>query len=236
MKSRSKLALTIGGIGAAALLAFCCGLLVTVQVIIPTMQDEAPLARATGMPTVEASPSVQVVPTTRRTPVPPSPTPTYSIIIPTPTPRGALSTPLASATATSEEQPSVTSQPTPTSTSSPYPFHYVNRSRVEELQCTQPYLQGWVRDATGAPLNGVTISWEYWNNTEYAVSGDHQFLWQPGEFKFTYYAQNPHTETDFVLQVVGSADNPVALSQPLVIHYAGCGTMGQITNIVFKQG
>jgi hypothetical protein len=38
-----------------------------------------------------------------------------------------------------------------------------------------------------------------------------------------------------VLQVVESADNPVGLSEPLVIHYAGCGTMGQITNIVFKQ-
>jgi hypothetical protein len=233
MKSRSKLALTIGGIGAVALLAFCCGLLVTIQVIIPTMQGGGPLARGTVMPTVEASPSVQVGPITRRTPVPPSPTPTYSIIIPTPTPRGALSTPLASATATPEEKATVPAQPT--STSSPFAFHYVDGSRVEELQCTQPYLQGWVRDATGAPLNGVTISWQYWNNTEYAVSGDPQFVWQPGEFKFTYYAQNPHTETDFVLQVVESADNPVGLSEPLVIHYAGCGTMGQITNIVFKQ-
>jgi hypothetical protein len=84
-------------------------------------------------------------------------------------------------------------------------------------------------------LNGVTVQWQYWNNTEHAISGDPQFVWQPGEFKFTYYAKNPNTETDFVLQVVESADNPTPLSEPLNIHYAGCATMGQITNIVFKQ-
>lgn len=106
---------------------------------------------------------------------------------------------------------------------------------MEELQCAHPYLQGWVKAADGAPLNGVTIRWQYWNNTEYATSGDPQFLWQPGEFKFTYYAQDPHLETDFVLQVVESAANPAPLSEPLVIHYSGCGAMGQITNIVFKQ-
>jgi hypothetical protein len=27
----------------------------------------------------------------------------------------------------------------------------------------------------------------------------------------------------------------VPLSEPLLIHYAGCATMGQITNIVFKH-
>jgi hypothetical protein len=234
MKSRSKLALTIGGIAGAALLAFCCGLALTVKVIIPAIDGQGPLARATGEPTIEASPSVEVGPTTRRPPVAPSPTRTYSIIIPTPTPRGSISTPLASATVTPEQHTTV--QPPPTSTPPPFPFHYVKGSRVEELQCAHPYLQGWVRGADGAPLNGVTIRWQYWNNTEYAISGDPQFVWQPGEFKFTYYAQNPHLETDFVLQVVESADNPVALSQPLVIHYTGCGTMGQITNIVFKKG
>jgi hypothetical protein len=111
----------------------------------------------------------------------------------------------------------------------------VEGSRVEELQCTQPYLQGWVKDAGGAPLNGITIRWQYWNNTEYAISGDPQLVWQPGEFKFTYYADNPGLETDFVLQVVESADNPVPLSEPRQLHYAGCDTMGQITNIVFKH-
>jgi hypothetical protein len=111
----------------------------------------------------------------------------------------------------------------------------VEGSRVEELQCAHPYLQGWVRDADGNPLNGVTIQWQYWNNTEHAISGDPELVWQPGEFKFTYYAQDPSLETDFVLQVVESADDPVPLSEPLLIHYAGCATMGQITNIVFKH-
>ena len=103
------------------------------------------------------------------------------------------------------------------------------------MQCTQPYLQGWVKDAAGAPLNGVTVRWQYWNKSEYAISGDESLYWQPGEFKFTYYPDDPGLETDFVLQVVESADNPVPLSEPLQIHYAGCDTMGQITNIVFKH-
>jgi len=106
---------------------------------------------------------------------------------------------------------------------------------VEELQCAHPYLQGWVRDADGNALNGVTVQWQYWNNTEHAISGDPELVWQPGEFKFTYYGSNPHTATDFILQVTASSSDPTPLSEPLVIHYAGCDTMGQITNIVFKQ-
>jgi hypothetical protein len=122
--------------------------------------------------------------------------------------------------------------PTPTPQ---FAFFYVEGSRVEELQCAHPYLQGWVRDADGNPLNGVTVQWQYWNNTEHATSGDPELVWQSGEFKFTYYAQDPSVETDFVLQVVESADDPVPLSEPLLIHYAGCATMGQITNVVFKH-
>ena len=105
---------------------------------------------------------------------------------------------------------------------------------MEDPQCTQPYLNGWVRDAEGVPLNGITVQWRNWNNIEYALSGDRQFLGQDGEFKFTYYG-DPHRETDFVLQVVQSADNPVPLSEPLLIRYVDCGIMGQITNIVFKH-
>lgn len=106
---------------------------------------------------------------------------------------------------------------------------------MEELQCGHPYLQGWVKDTGGSGLDGVTVRWQHWNNAEYAVSGDPRLLWQPGEFKFTYYADNPSLATDFVLQVVKSADNPLPLSAPLQIHYAGCSTMGQITNIVFRH-
>jgi hypothetical protein len=105
---------------------------------------------------------------------------------------------------------------------------------VEELQCTQPYLQGWVRDASGAPLNGVTIRWRYLDRTEDVISGDVQFLWRDGEFKFTYFGA-PRRETEFVLQVIEGQGNPTPLSEPLVIHYAGCANTGQITNIVFKQ-
>jgi len=224
MKSRSRLAIMIGGIVGGSLLAFCCGLLLTVVVIVPVREGRGFPPRPPSEPTAMASPSVGVGPIARGTPIAPSPTPTYSII---------LSSPGPSATFTVTELP--TTAPPPTATQPRFPFHYVEGSRVEELQCTQPYLQGWVKDAGGAPLNGVTIRWQYWNNAEYVISGDPQLVWQPGEFKFTYYAENPGLETDFVLQVVESADNPVPLSEPLQIHYAGCATMGQITNIVFKQ-
>jgi hypothetical protein len=138
-----------------------------------------------------------------------------------------------SATSTVAEQP--TTPPPPTATQPRFPFYYVEGSRVEDVQCSQPYLRGWVRDAAGEPLNGVTVEWRYWNRIEYAISGDDTLLWQAGEFKFTYIVDDLNRETDFVLQVVKSADNPVPLSEPLVIHYVNCGTTGQITNIVFKQ-
>jgi hypothetical protein len=243
MKSRSRLAVIIGGIAGASLFAFCCGLLLTVLVIVPAREGGIVLPGVIGEPTIVASPSVSDGPLALRTPIVPSPTPTYSLILATPTPSsstilatptglGPGSTPSTSASTTPGQQPTSAPSPTPTPR---FPFFYVQGSRVEELQCAHPYLQGWVRDADGAPLNGVTIQWQHWNNIEHAVSGDPQYVWQDGEFKFTYYGQNPHTETDFVLQVVESADNPGPLSEPLVIHYAGCSTTGQITNIVFKQ-
>jgi hypothetical protein len=232
MESKSKLALAIGGIVGGSLLAFCCGLILTVMVIVPAREGRDPFARPTGGPATVGTPSVGVGPIARRTPVAPSPAPSRPVMTATPTPRRSDSSPTASATATPSEQPSPPPAPTPTPR---FAFFYVQGSRVEELQCAHPYLQGWVRDAGGNPLNGVTIEWRYWNNVEHALSGDRQYLWQDGEFKFTYYGQDPGVETDFVLQVVESADNPVPLSEPLLIRYAGCATMGQITNIVFKQ-
>jgi hypothetical protein len=232
MESRSKLFLTIGGIIAGSVLAFCCGLTLTVMVIIPAREGRDLFAGPTSSPTTVATPSLGVGPIARMTPVSPSPAPSYSVFTATPTPRRSTSSPAASATATPSQQPPPPPPPTPTPE---FAFFYVEGSRVEELQCAHPYLQGWVRDADGNPLNGVTIQWQYWNNTEHAISGDPELVWQPGEFKFTYYAQDPSLETDFVLQVVESADDPVPLSEPLLIHYAGCATMGQITNIVFKH-
>ncbi len=229
MESRSRLILTIGGIVAGSLLAFCCGLILTVLVIVPAREGRHLFAGPTTGPAEAATPSVGVGPIARRTPVPSSPVPSYAVFTATPTPRRSASSPAASATATPSPPP-----PPPTPTPQ-FAFFYVEGSRVEELQCSQPYLQGWVKDAEGAPLNGVTIEWRYWNNVEHALSGDRQYLWQDGEFKFTYYGADPGAATDFVLQVVESADNPVPLSEPLLIHYAGCATMGQITNIVFKH-
>jgi hypothetical protein len=138
-----------------------------------------------------------------------------------------------SATFTVAEQP--TTAPPPTASQPRFPFHYVEGSRVEDPQCNQPYLRGWVQDAAGEPMNGVTVEWQYWNKIDHAISGDPSLYWQLGEFKFTYYAENANLEADFVLQVVESADNPIPLSEPLLIHYVNCGIMGQITNIVFKH-
>jgi len=231
MKSRTKLIAVIGAVAAASLLAFCGGLLLTVLVIVPAREGRELWPVQTGESTVEASPPVEIGPVARQTPITPSPSPTHSPILASPTRRGSTSSPVPLATSTPTRQP--TTAPPPTATPR-YSFTYVDGSRVEELQCTQPYLQGWVRDASGAPLNGVTIRWQYLDRTEDVISGDVQFLWRDGEFKFTYFGA-PSRETEFVLQVIEGQGNPTPLSEPLVIHYAGCATTGQITNIVFKQ-
>jgi hypothetical protein len=231
MKSRSKLVAVIGAVVGASLLAFCGGLLLTVLVIVPAREGRELWPVQTSESTIESSPSMEIGPVARQTPITPSPPPTYSPIQASATPRGSASSPVPVATATPTRQP--TTAPPPTATPR-YSFAYVEGSRVEELQCTQPYLQGWVRDASGAPLNGVTVRWQYLDRTEDVSSGDVQFLWRDGEFKFTYFGA-PHRETEFVLQVIDGRGNPIPLSEPLVIHYAGCATTGQITNIVFKQ-
>ena len=214
------------------MLAFCCGLALTVFVIIPARDGTGPLGRAIGEPPVEASPSVGVGPVARRTPVTPSPTPTYSTIIRTPTPRGSVSTPRASETVTPEQQP--TTPPPPTSTPPRFPFFYVEGSRQEQENCVSQYLKGLVVDANGVGVDGVTIRYERWGVSEFYVSGSDPTA-PRGHWTFDYMPDNKRMATDFILQVVDSAGNPAPLSERLVIHYSGCGAMGQITNIVFKQ-
>lgn len=220
----SKLAAIIGGIVGGSVIAFCCGLALALLVIMPARGGTWETSRATIGPTMAAhSPTAMVQP---------SPTPTYLVIFLTPEPPRRTATPAPSVTPSHEE--GATPVPPPTATPR-YPFQYVQGSMDPAVQCLSPYLQGWVRDADGDPLDGVVVQWQYWNNTEFAITGDPQKLWQLGEFKFTYYAQDPTRETDFILQIVESAQNPRPLSEPLVIHYAGCGETGQITNIVFRQ-
>lgn len=235
MKSRGRLAAIIGGIVVGSLVAFCCGLIFTLLVIMPARESGGLPPHATLEPSIEPSPSLGIGAIPGRTPAEPSPTPTYAIIILSPQSTRAIATPVPSGTTTAGT-PVHTPTRAPAATPTPrFPFYYVEGSRVEDLQCAHPYLQGWVSDASGAPLNGVIVRWQYWNNTEFAISGDPQYVWQPGEFKFTYYGQDPFIETDFVLQIVESEGNPLPLSEPLAIHYAGCATTGQITNIVFKR-
>lgn len=231
MESWSRLAAIIGGIVGASVVAFCCGLALALLVIMPAREQRALLPHETLEPTVQATRSIQIAPIPSRTPFKPPATPTYSIIISTPT--QPQPTPIASVTTAPGSSP--TPAPSATPTPSGYPFYYVEGSRIEELQCFRPYLQGWVRDAADSPLDAVVVRWQYWNITEFAISGDPQNVWRPGEFKFTYFGEDPHRETDFVLQIVKSAEDPDPLSEPLVIHYAGCVETGQITNIVFKQ-
>ncbi len=233
MKSRPRLAAIIGAIVGAAILAFCAGMLFTLAVIMPARRGAGLALLGLADSTVETSPSPAMVPSPLATPLVPSATPTYALIILTPTDRRTSPTPEAAVT--SPPTQSAVILPSSTPTSGQFPYYYVKGSRTEQLQCFQPYLQGWVRDGTGAPLDGVTVCWQYWNRTECAISGDPQKLWQSGEFKFTYYAEDPRIETDFVLQIVQSEGNPVPLSEPLLIRYAGCGATGQITNIVFKR-
>lgn len=232
MKSRSRLAITIGGIVGGSLLAFCCGLLLTVVVIVPVREGRGFPPRPPSEPTAIASPSVGVGPIARSTPSAPSPTLTYSIILSSPTPWSSYSSPVPSATFTVAEQP--TTAPPPTATQPGFPFYYVEGSRLEQPNCVSQYLNGSVVEADDVPLDGLTIRYERWGESEFCVSGSDS-TGPRGYWTFDYMPENPNMATDFGLQLVESADNPVPLSDPLVIHYAGCGTMGQITNIVFKH-
>lgn len=236
MKSRRRLVVIIGGIVGGSLLAFCCGLVFTLVVIMPAREPGALWPPATLEPTIEASPSPGVGPIPRSTPQEPSPTPTYAVIVSTPTQPGPSPTPMPSVSATaSAPMQSATAAPSPSPTSDGFPFYYVEGSRVEEPNCDSQYLTGLVVNASGAPLDDVVVRWQYWNNTEFATSGDPNYLWQSGEFKFTYFPHDPGLETDFVLQIVDVTEDRLPLSQPLLIHFSGCHEMGQITNIVFKQ-
>jgi hypothetical protein len=236
---KSKLPAIIGGIVGVSLLAFLCGMILTVVVIMPAREPAEEGAAITVEPTI--GPHIGGTPAQR------SPTPTYVVIILTPEPTRPISPPVTSVppatsmpsatlmpstTTTPAQRPTIAPSPTPTSR---FPFYYVEGSMDPEEQCFSPYLQGFVKDAAGAPLDGVVIRWQYWNNTEFAISGDPQKVWQSGEFKFTYYAEDPTVETEFVLQIVTSAENPENLSEPLVIHYTSCFETGQVTNIVFKR-
>lgn len=231
MKSRSSLAVIIAAIVGGSLLAFCAGILFTLAVIMPARGETGLAPPSRFQPTVEASPSQPIRPSPIKTPLEPTPTATYAIIIITPTPTGE-----PTPTSTLVQSPAHPASPTPRPG---LPFYYVEGSRDEEENCVRQYLQGWVYDAKGASLNGVTVRWDRWGESLFEISGDPQKAWRPGEWKFTYgYGQagfNPHVTTEFVLQIVQSAGNPTPLSEPLTIHYAGCGTTGQITNIVFKR-
>jgi len=230
---RSKLLMIIGGIVGASLLAFLCGMLLTIMVIMPAREPVLERASVTVEPIIG--------PHVGRTPEQPSPTPIPVGLILTPQPPGptptaavpgATSTPVPSIATTPTQRPTLAPSPTPTSR---FPFYYVEGSRIEEENCFSQYLQGWVQDASGAPVNGITVRYHYWNNIDVAISGDPQKVWRPGEFKFDYMPENPHVETDFVFEIVSTAEHPEPQSEPLVMHYAGCGQAGQITNIVFRQ-
>lgn len=231
MESRSRLAVIIAAIVAGSLLTFCAGIVFTLAVIMPARGETGLAEPSPYEPTVRASPSQLIGPGPTKTPVEPRPTATYAIIILTP-----ASTTEPTATSTLVRSPAPPASPSPRPG---LPFHYVEGTRDEEENCVRQYLQGWVYDANGASLNGVTVRWDRWGESFFEITGDPQKAWRPGEWKFTYgYGQasfDPHVATEFVLQIVQSAGNPTPLSEPLTIHYAGCGTTGQITNIVFKR-
>ncbi len=222
---RPKPPVIIGAIAGAALLAFLSGMIFTIMVLIPAREPSEPPATATTEPT--ASPYL------RGTPERASPTPTSVLmIISTPTVEHPTPvTPTPSITGTATERATIAPSATPTPR---FAFYYREGSMVAENNCSAQYLQGWVRDAGGASVNGVTIRWERWGVDEFYVSGSDATA-PRGEWKFTYMPGNPGLETDFVLQIVESEENPEPRSKPLVIHYAGCHETGQITNIVFKR-
>ncbi|NIN67795.1 MAG: hypothetical protein GTO63_24435 [Anaerolineae bacterium] len=226
MKPSSRLAVIIVAIVGGSLLAFCAGIVFTLAVIMPARRETGQAPLGTFEPTVEASASQPIRPSPTKTLVEPRPTATYAIIILTPAP-------------TAEPTPSSTLVQSPAPPASPtprpgLPFYYVEGSRIEQDNCFSMYLKGLVIDANDVPLDGVTIRWERWQVSEFYVSGSDPTA-PRGQWTFDYMPGDRHMPTDFVLQVVESEGNLKPLSDPLVIHYAGCSINGQITRIVFKR-
>jgi hypothetical protein len=226
MKSRSRLPVIIAAIVGGSLLAFCAGIVFTLAVIMPARGETGLAEPSPFEPTVEESPSQPIRPSPTKTPLEPRPTATYAIIILTP----ALTTE-PKPTSTLVQSPAPPASPTPPPG---LPFYYVEGSRVEQDNCFSMYLKGLVVDANNVPLNGVTIRWERWQVSEFYVSGSDPTA-PRGQWTFDYMPGNRHMPTDFVLQAVEGEGNPRPLSDPLVIHYAGCSINGQITHIVFKR-
>lgn len=234
---RSRLAVIVGGAVGVSLVSLICGIIITIMVIVPVTGSRFGATSVT--PTLRVGPSIggttplaSATPPVRLifpTPVPTEPSPTRTMPVATPTRR-------ASVTLTPSRPATLAPSPTPTPR---FPFYYKEGSRIEEFQCGKPYLKGWVKDATGDPLDGVVIRFDYWGRTDYAISGNREKYWEAGEWKFDYgqgaKGFDAFLATDLVLLVVASEGDPQPRSEALVIHYTGCDDMGQITNIVFKK-
>lgn len=177
----------------------------------PPTRTPRPTATPTFTPTITPSPTATFTPTPTETPTP-TRTPTRTRPPYTPTPR-----------------------PTPTPVPTPTPaFDFYPTSINQAPNCGTVYMEGYIRDAAGNPINGVwyqlTLYWlDESGNANYVLTDRKQSGGRaPGLWGFApLNPANYHKPFRFVVQIIESPDNPRPLSPAVVIDHRDCNQAGQ---------
>lgn len=150
--------------------------------------------------------------------------PVDDTVPPTPTPRPRPPT----------NTPAPATPPPPTNTPAPqFPYSYVQGSMAAAPNCGTVYFRGKIVDASGNPINGVTVELEFFGHRVYRVSGVGE---SGGEWGFAPLAMEQYkTRIPFHIRVVESESNPQPLSDVVTIDFSDCAQAGQFTNIVFRK-
>jgi len=161
----------------------------------------------------------------------PSVTPTHTATTtptPTPTPLPA-DTPTATPTFTPTSTPTPEATFTPTPTTAPaYEFMYEEGSMQKAPNCGTVYLEIKVVGVGGEPVNGITVRQQWAGFTDHKITGP------DGEAGFSSLGpQSYHSTIDFHIRLVQSPSDPTPRSDEKIVHFTGCATAGQFTNIRF---
>lgn len=159
----------------------------------------------------------------------PSVTPTHTATsTPTPTPL-PTDTPGATPTFTPTSTPTPEATFTATPTTAPaYEFIYEEGSMQTAPNCGTVYLKINVVGAGGEPVNGITVRLQWVDFTDHKITGP------AGEAGFSPLGpESYHSTIDFHIQLVQSPSDPTPRSNEKIVHFTGCATAGQFTNIRF---
>ena len=116
---------------------------------------------------------------------------------------------------------------------SPYEFVYEQGSMQMGPNCGTVYIEGMVLDHDGGGMNGVTVRLQFFDITDYRVSGvgKPQGAWGFAPLAMDMY----HIPVTFYVQLVNSQSDPTPRSDVMTINFTDCDAAGQFTNIKFRR-